>query len=107
MTIETHETFTASVETEEGISYQHPWHLGTHEDLARSICREIYHNRIKHNQAVVTIGLKRNGKLIDVFNGTCWNTEWDDPATWAEYDIRMGRCGPWGCDWNMNWDNVS
>lgn len=69
------EPFTMSIETTEGNAYQHGYHLGTHEDLAKSIVRETYYNRVKHRLPVVTIALMRSGAVVDVFMGDQWQSE--------------------------------
>ncbi len=74
--IENHATFYASIEDEPGHSFQHGFHLGTHVDMARSICREIYYRRVNNNEPVVTVGLKRNGLLVDTFMGDKWQSEY-------------------------------
>lgn len=53
----------------EGKARLHPYHLGTQEPLAREIVAEIYENRAKHGQPVVTVALMRAGKIVDVYHG--------------------------------------
>jgi hypothetical protein len=74
-------TFYVSVETSEGVSYQHPYHFGTQEPLARSMIKEMYAFRVKYNIPVYTIALKFDGHIIDVFDGRDWNSEILDRAS--------------------------
>lgn len=74
-------TFTLSIEThaptptDTFTSYQHPFHLGTQEPLARSIAEEIYHARIRHNLPVVTVALMRDGKMVDCYGNGRWHSD--------------------------------
>lgn len=68
--------FCASIETTEGVSHQHGFHLGTDEHLARELCESLFRERITSNRPVRTIGLMRDGKLVDCFYGDRWH--WDE-----------------------------
>lgn len=65
-------TFTLSIETTEGQSFQYGFHLGTQEPLARQIAEEKFHARVKHNMPTVTVALLRNGRMYDCYDGRCW-----------------------------------
>ena len=70
-------TFTASIETTEGSSFQHGYHLGTDERTARKCIEDIFNDRVKHGQPVVTVALMQRGKMLDVFGGTWHNADMD------------------------------
>lgn len=76
----------ASVEVSQGMTYQHPYHLGTDLRMARHCCEAIYYNRIDSGKPVVSIGLMLSGKLIDTFDGV-WFEEaianWEPEADWS------------------------
>ena len=61
--------YTLSIETAPGQSKQHGFHLGTDEVLARQIAEGIFKCRVENGYPVVTVALKREGKLIDVYYG--------------------------------------
>ena len=61
--------FTLSIEDTEGHSFQHGFHLGTDEKLARQIAEEKYHARVKHGLPVITVALMRQGKMVDCYGG--------------------------------------
>lgn len=68
-------TFTASIETDAG-TYEHGFHLGTHEQVARDFCVELFHKRKpKQGTRVVTVGLKKAGKLVDTYYGDRWQSD--------------------------------
>ena len=67
--------FTMSIEDKEGHSYQHGFHLGSQEALARSLVQSQFHDRRKARLPTVTIALMREGKIIDVFYGDKWQSE--------------------------------
>lgn len=67
--------FTMSIEDTPGHSFMHGFHLGTHEDLARSIVREHFNGRIRANMSTITIALMRDGNIVDVFMGDKWQSE--------------------------------
>jgi hypothetical protein len=68
-------TFTALIETSEGKSFQHPWHLGTIEPIARYCITYIYESRLSAKFPVLTIALKFDGHIIDVFDGEDWQSD--------------------------------
>lgn len=73
--------FTMSIEPVIGTSYQHGFHLGTQEKLARQICEE----RFTRGDCK-TVGLKQDGKLIDMFYGNGeWHNAMLDAQDLAEY----------------------
>ena len=67
--------FTLSIEDVEGHSFQYGFHLGTHEDMARSIAREKFRARVRAGLPTVTIALMLGGKIVDVFHGDRWQSE--------------------------------
>lgn len=67
-----------SIETTEGNSYKHGFHLGTILDVAKAIAEEQFNARVANRQPIVTVALMRNGKIIDVFYGNgLWHSEMD------------------------------
>jgi hypothetical protein len=79
-------TFTASIETVEGKSFQHPWHLGTQEPMARRCVEDIYRGRVMSHNPVLTIALKFDGKIVDVFDGKEWQSDALDRAQAEMYE---------------------
>jgi hypothetical protein len=69
--------FVLSIEETEGHSYQHGFHLGTEEKIARQIVEEKFKWRVDNNLPILTMALKRNGKLFDVFYGDKWESDLD------------------------------
>lgn len=67
-----HKPFIMSIETHEGKSFKYGFDLGTIEPIARVLCEERYHARIANGQSVVTIGLMRDGRVVDRFMGDRW-----------------------------------
>jgi hypothetical protein len=65
----TNQPFTLSIETTAGQSFQHGFHLGTDERLARQIAEEKFHARANNSLPVVTVALMRNGKVVDCYGG--------------------------------------
>jgi hypothetical protein len=65
--------FILSIETSHGHSFQHGFHLGTEERLARQIAEEKFHARVKHGLPVITVALIRAGKLVDCYDGAWFN----------------------------------
>lgn len=70
-------TFTLSIEDVAGHSFQHGYHLGTDEQIARQIAVEKFHARIEHKLPVVTVALLRGNKMVDCYDGV-WASERDD-----------------------------
>ncbi len=75
------DVFTLSIEATEGQSFQHGFHLGTDERLARQIAEEKFNARVGAGMPTVTVALMRAGKIIDVFDGN-WSSDsvdnWED-----------------------------
>lgn len=61
--------FEMSVETSPMVTEKNGFHLGTDEAIARQICEERYHGRLKLGLSVVTVALMREGHIVDVFDG--------------------------------------
>lgn len=66
--------FTLSIEDTAGHSFQHGFHLGTDEGLARQIAEEKFNARVEHNLPVVTVALMHKGKMIDCYDGRWANS---------------------------------
>lgn len=64
-------TYTLSIEPINGTAYQHPYHLGTIEAVARDCAA----NHIFHAPKMRTVALILNGKIFDVFYGDKWHSE--------------------------------
>ena len=67
--------FILSIETVEGKSFVHGFHLGTDERLARQIAEEKFRARVADNLPVVTVAIVRNYKMVDCFDGRDWFSE--------------------------------
>ena len=65
-------TFAASIEFKDGCSFQHGYHLGTIEPIARKCVEDLFRGRVTNYLPTVTITLKFDGKIVDVFDGTDW-----------------------------------
>ena len=63
------QTFVLSIEDFAGHSFQHGFHLGTDEKLARQIAEEKFHARVANNMPVVTVALFLGNKMFDCFDG--------------------------------------
>jgi hypothetical protein len=63
-------TFILSIETNVR-TYQHPYHLGTIESVARKCASDIFdHLKPQINgEYIVSVALIRDGKLFDVYDG--------------------------------------
>jgi hypothetical protein len=62
-------TFTLSIETDAG-TYQHGFHLGTDERLARKLTVERFAaQHPRQGTKIKTIALKADGKLVDFYDG--------------------------------------
>lgn len=72
-------TFTLSIEPVGGSAFQHPYHLGTDERIAREFAEEIFRNRVETGRPTVTVALIRDRRIVDVFDGS-WDSDrgWDD-----------------------------
>ncbi len=66
------QTITLSIEPIDKPAYQHGFHLGTMEVVARQIAEEIFGAR--HD--VRTVALIRNRRILDVFDGA-WLSDSD------------------------------
>jgi hypothetical protein len=69
--------FTLSIEDRAGHSFQHGFHLGTIERVARTLAEGCYHGRIANKLPVVTVALKRAGEVFDVYDGE-WQSARED-----------------------------
>ena len=82
--------FTASIETEEFKSHQHPFHLGTDENIARNFIVQLFGNRIASGQPTISIALISSSptgrRIVDVFDGTWMNREFTSNA-----EVRRAR----------------
>ena len=68
------DTITMSIEPIDGPAYQHGFHLGTIESIARQIVEETFAAR----RDVRTIALIRDRRILDVFDGTWDSDNWGD-----------------------------
>jgi hypothetical protein len=68
-------TYILSIETTEGVSHQHGFHLGTDLSLAMTIAEDKFKAMVANQQPVVTVALMQDGKLVDVFYGNGWHSE--------------------------------
>lgn len=68
-------TFTLSIEPIEGRAYQHGYHLGTIESVARKCAEDIYWSKRKSG-GVRTVALMRDRKIFDVFDGEWSSDRW-------------------------------
>ena len=64
---------TMSIEPVGKPAYQHPFHLGTIEPVARQIVEETF----KARQDVRTIALIQGRRILDVFDGV-WSSDYVD-----------------------------
>lgn len=64
------DTFTLSIEPQSGPSFQHGYHLGTDEPLARQLAVEIC-----HRTNAKSVALLRDYTAVDYFDGTMWNSD--------------------------------
>jgi len=69
----TNSTFTLSIEPTNGAAFQHGFHLGTDEAVARGIAEERFAGRNAYGLHTRTVALVRNGRLFDVFDGA-WSS---------------------------------
>ena len=66
-------TFTLSVEPIASPVYQHPYHLGTIEAVARTIAEDYFIANHRHTR---TVALMRGGHIFDVYDGR-WSSDVD------------------------------
>jgi len=71
--------FVLSIEPCNGPVYQHGYHLGTDEKVARWFAAEMY-RRVNDARGCYTTALIRNGQLVDTFDGRDWHSEIVDRA---------------------------
>lgn len=69
----TNSPFTLSIEATDGVAFQHGFHLGTYERVARSIAVERFTGRNAYGLATRTVALMRDGRIVDVFDGV-WSS---------------------------------
>lgn len=69
--------FVLSIEPVEGETYQHGYHLGTDVALARKIAAEEFHRLNATGTWTRTVGLIRDAKLVDVYDGA-WSSQSQD-----------------------------
>ncbi len=71
--------FTASIETDAG-TYQHGFHLGTDERVARELIEELCDKRVpKIGTRVVSVALIQNGMMLDCYGCGYWSSDcWED-----------------------------
>jgi hypothetical protein len=63
-------TYTLSIEPVNGTAYQHPYHLGTIESVARQVAADVF-----YAPKMRTVALIFKGKIVDVFYGDKWHSE--------------------------------
>jgi hypothetical protein len=66
--------FTLSIEPTDAKAFQHCFHLGTIEKLAREISKDMFHNRNCTGRPTCTVALMRAGKIVDVYDGA-WQSD--------------------------------
>ena len=66
-------TFTLSIEPTNAAAFQHGYHLGTDEAVARSIAVERFNGRNAYGLHTRTVALIRAGRIFDVFDGA-WSS---------------------------------
>jgi hypothetical protein len=66
-------TFTLSIEPTEGTAFQHLYHLGTDEAVARYCAEDIFGHRQwyqgRGRVTIRTVALMRDGRMFDCFDG--------------------------------------
>jgi hypothetical protein len=70
----TNSPYTLSIEPTDGPAFQHGFHLGTDERIAREFAAEIFRNRNNNHHHTCTVALVRDRRIIDVFDGE-WQTD--------------------------------
>ena len=61
--------FTLSIEPTGKSAFQHPFHLGTNEVIARQIAVEMFHGRNQAGDYTCTVALIRDRKIVDFYDG--------------------------------------
>lgn len=69
-------TFCLSIETAPGQSHQYGYHLGTIEAIARQCVVDRFAAHVRHGLPVVTMALMRDGRIVDVFHGSKWDSDY-------------------------------
>jgi hypothetical protein len=67
--------FALSIEPVHGATYQHGFHLGTIESMARQIAVERFNNLSTNVSPIRTVALLRGGDVLDVYDGRSWTSE--------------------------------
>jgi hypothetical protein len=82
--------FTLSIEETEGKSRQHGFHLGTDERVARLIVQDRMQACINYDRPVVTMALKRDGRIVDVLYP---DLQWSSNEPWVDdpWDVYCGK----------------
>lgn len=62
-----------SIETSEGHSFKHGYHLGTDLEIAKTIAAERYEGRVKVGLPTITVAVMLSDRIVDVYYG---NGEW-------------------------------
>lgn len=70
-------TFTLSIEPTGQPAFQHGFHLGTIESVARQCAEDIFRNRNANDQLTCTVALIRDRKIFDVFDGKWASEGWN------------------------------
>ena len=65
--------FTLSIEPTDGAAFQHGFHLGSDERVARGIAVERFNGRNAYGLHTRTVALIRAGRIFDVFDGA-WSS---------------------------------
>jgi hypothetical protein len=99
--------FVLSIEPTEGKTFQHGYHLGTDERLARKIAEETFTARngaaINHpSMWTRTVALMRDGRLFDTFDGR-WASDMHDRA-FAEMAEAEAAEADADWRWRVDWD---
>jgi len=66
----TNAVFTLSIEPTEGRAFQHGFHLGTIETIARREAEDRFNGRNASGLYTRTVALIRDGRIVDVFDGS-------------------------------------
>ncbi len=64
--------FTLSIEPTGKPAFQHGFHLGTDERVARQFAEEIFRTRNNTHRDTCTVALIRDRKIVDIYDGS-WN----------------------------------
>lgn len=82
------QTFELSIETTEGKAERYGFHLGTDEQVARSIVQDKFQAYVAAGKPIVTMALIRGHKMVDCYDGQ-WMSGAEqainpyDPKNWA------------------------